>query len=148
MTDINDINLSVRPARESDLSFLWQLRQLTMKQHVENSYGWIEEDQKSYAREHLRYAKIFSCNGLDIGVIKVVEYENELFLSQLQVHPEWCGKGIGHSLLAALVERAKKENKIIRLHVIKVNPAVKLYREFGFVVTHEMEHQFEMTRTA
>jgi ribosomal protein S18 acetylase RimI-like enzyme len=135
---------SFKKATLKDIPFLWELRQLTMKLHVEKSYGWNEDVQFKYAKQDLRSANIVMCEAQSIGVIKVLKHEHEFFLSQIQVHPHWAGKGIGHKLLTGLIREATKEQKSIRLEVLKVNPALKLYKAFGFEILREMEFEYEM----
>jgi GNAT superfamily N-acetyltransferase len=54
------------------------------------------------------------------------------------VVPSRRGKGIGSSLLDALLQRARKEgHKRISLSVEKSNPAVHLYESRGFRAVHE-----------
>src|SRR4051812_2827590 len=106
---------SFRKASQDDIPFLWELRKLTMKHHVEKSYGWNEDVQFNYAKQDLSSANIVMCEAASIGVIKVLQHEHEFFLSQIQIHPQWAGKGIGHKLLMELIHKATDEQKSIRL---------------------------------
>jgi hypothetical protein len=53
-------------------------------------------------------------------------------------------QGIGSRLLAD--ERGRQTNKPVRLGVVKINPAVRLYQRFGFVITSEDDFKFIMER--
>jgi ribosomal protein S18 acetylase RimI-like enzyme len=135
---------SFRKATPNDIPFLWDLRQLTMKPHVKKSYGWNENVQFNYAKQDLSSANIVMCGAEPIGVLKVLRHEHEFFLSQIQVHPHWAGKGIGHKLLTRLIHEAIEKQKTIRLEVLKVNPALRLYKAFGFEIQREMAFEYEM----
>lgn len=49
--------------------------------------------------------------------------------------PEFRGQGIGTKMLAALFEMARPKYEAVALSVREANPALHLYRRFGFVET-------------
>ena len=55
------------------------------------------------------------------------------------------GKGIGSRLLSAILQRLRDKGiDRVSLSVQKANPAVHLYRRFGFRILHETEEEFVM----
>ena len=51
----------------------------------------------------------------------------------MAVRPEWRGRGVGTRLLEGLLRRADRTHERVSLSVSLLNPAMRLYRRFGFV---------------
>ena len=54
--------------------------------------------------------------------------------------------GIGTELMKSLIEEAKNAGQSVRLNVVKINPARRLYERLGFRITHEDELKLYMKR--
>lgn len=72
----------------------------------------------------------------------------ELSLIILEVLPEFRGRGVGSSALAALCEQADARSQAIELHVLPGNPAIRLYRRHGFQLAGQPGFHLRMTRPA
>ena len=57
---------------------------------------------------------------------------------------EYQQRGIGGSLLQALLEEARTTGKSVTLHVDKFNRAARLYERLGFSVTEDTGGSFKM----
>jgi len=55
----------------------------------------------------------------------------------MAVMPSWRGQGIGSRLLAALLDAAAECYPAVSLNVQADNPALRLYRRFGFEVVED-----------
>jgi ribosomal protein S18 acetylase RimI-like enzyme len=55
------------------------------------------------------------------------------------VAPEHQGKGIGTRLISEVLQDAHSRGLAVRLRVLKVNPAQRLYERLGFAVVGETE---------
>jgi len=66
-------------------------------------------------------------NGQPIGRLFVHEGEREVTLVDIALLPECRNCGIGRYLLDQLLTKAASAQKAIRLHVVKTNPARRLY---------------------
>ncbi len=138
--------IELRPASSDDFDFLYRLHRLTMKKYVAQTWGWDESWQRQYFEQHFDPAlnQIIAVRGIDIGVVSVVERETELFLSNIQVHPEYQGQGIGASVIKTILDEGKRLGKPVALQVLKINPAQKLYARLGFTVMAETETHYLM----
>ena len=76
---------------------------------------------------------------LPVGALGVAETDAEIFLSEIQILPEWQNRGIGTKFLASEIERARRLDKPLRLRVLRENSAKRLYERHGFVVSGETE---------
>jgi len=87
-------------------------------------------------------------DGLRVGVVRFSYNESTTFLRDLQLSPEFQGKGIGSKSLDIIVEHARqhKSTKLL-LRVFSENPAVKLYKEKKFTQTVDVNGLIEMELT-
>ena len=119
-----------RRATEADLRGLWALDR--------RCFVRGENFTQAYFRDLLANAKAVWV--VSIGKIKFAgSYivtkrwsTNETYLANLAVTPRCRGMGLGRMMLKRLIGRHKKP---IWLHVRTGNPAIKLYKSAGFVVT-------------
>lgn len=135
-----------RPATEADREFLWRLHRATMRPSVGQTWGWDEADQRR--RFDLGFApqgkRIVLVHGEPVGMIDVERREREVFLAVVEILPVWQGRGLGTRLIRAVIEEAG--TLPVALHVLKVNPARRLYERLGFVVVDETETHYYMWR--
>ena len=62
--------------------------------------------------------------------------------SLLEAKPK---KGIGTEVMKRLIAETIQLHNTVRLNVVKINPARRLYERLGFRVTHEDDRKFYMT---
>jgi ribosomal protein S18 acetylase RimI-like enzyme len=79
-----------------------------------------------------------------IGRMFVDEGERVITLVDVAVLPEYRNRGIGRELLHDLLVRAASAKKPVRLHVLKSNPARRLYQRLGFRDVGEDSMYYEM----
>ena len=90
--------------------------------------------------------KIIALDDADIGWLQMSTRDNELFVAQMFVDRPFQRKGIGTEVMRRLIDEATELNQPVRLNVVKINPAVRLYQRLGFQVTHEDDRKFYMKR--
>ncbi|MFM8424505.1 MAG: N-acetyltransferase family protein [Chloroflexota bacterium] len=151
------MQISIRPVTQADVPFLWEM--LFHAGQLAKEGATSSEAAKN--NPHVRkYAEGWGKQG-DLGVIAFdMQSSNNigaawlrLFAGDLShygyhddktpelaiaVQPEWAGKGIGSTLLSALIEQVEHEVPAIVLTVRNENPAKKLYEKFGFQVIGEV----------
>jgi ribosomal protein S18 acetylase RimI-like enzyme len=132
------MEIKFRLIKPEDFEFLWSLNKLTFKTYVSQTWGWNEDWQRKYFTENFNpdVGKILIFDNAEIGFFSVIEEENETFLVSILILPEFQRKGIGTKLIQDLIA---KKTKPIRLRVLKVNPAQKLYKRLGFKQVSETE---------
>jgi ribosomal protein S18 acetylase RimI-like enzyme len=78
---------------------------------------------------------------LDAGFLWVNEHEAETVLVSIRLLPRFQNKGIGTKIIREILDSSKNP---VRLQVLKVNPALNLYKRLGFKVFAENETHFSM----
>ncbi|MBZ5555376.1 MAG: GNAT family N-acetyltransferase [Acidobacteriia bacterium] len=137
--------ITLRPVCPDDEDFLYQLYCSTRLQEVA-AWGWNPSQQEVFLRmqfkaQHLHYEaqfvnvrhSIIEKDGKSIGRLFVDQGPKEFVLVDISLLPEHRGVGIGRYLIGRLQAEAARMNRMVRLHVLRGNPALHLYERLGFV---------------
>ena len=92
------MEFQLRKAKESDWGFIWDLRVRTMKWMINQTYGWDEEIQRTYATESLK-GEIVLVEDKPLGVLTLSDWEGQLHLTWMAVSPSIQRRGLGRSLV-------------------------------------------------
>lgn len=109
-----------------------------MRGYVEQIWGSFSE---AYNRKDVAGSiasgiySIIESEGQDIGALAVERHPTHIQLMQMYIAPSHQNRGIGTSLIRALAREARQFGKPLRLRVLSVNPARRLYEREGFKVT-------------
>jgi len=143
---MNDKRISLRPARLADLAWLDPFYESLMRPYVELTHEW---DMTIFRMSfNPKESSIIQFDGQDIGLFTVKEREDGLYLGDIQVKPEYQGRGIGLFLIKGVLTDEIRKGRDVRLRVLKGNPAIKLYRRVGFEVEQELDNCYEMVYSA
>jgi len=140
------MELEFRKGNNKDREWLFSLYSLTMKPHIEKTWGWNEEYQNDVFSTNLHPSKfiIISNIGVNVGAYLVDIDDDKLWLEMLLVKPEKQNKGIGSSIISRLKEQSVQMKLPLKLSVIKSNPVLPFYSELGFSVYDEDSDFFKM----
>jgi ribosomal protein S18 acetylase RimI-like enzyme len=140
MTDV-----TLRPVCPEDEVFLYRLYRSTRIQEVA-AWGWDSAQQEAFLRMQFRAQQqhyeaqfldprhtIIEKKGKPIGRLYIDQGPKEFVLVDISLLPEYRGTGIGRYLIGRLQEEAARMNRPVRLHVLRGNPASRLYEQLGFV---------------
>lgn len=131
------MDFGLRPAVANDCAWLWETKTRCLRTYIEQTYGaWDEDTQRArfdatFSPEEIQIATV---EGHDAGFIHARQDADTLQLFNLMVAPEFQGRGLGTALLRHLQTQASQHRVPIRLQVMKVNPARRLYERVGFTV--------------
>ena len=138
-----------RAATQENYDFVWNLYKATMKVYVEKTWGcWDESWQREHFRTFFRPGElqILVHRGRDIGVLRVEEKSDTVFLASVLILPEEQGRGIGTVVVLQVVSRAAAKALPVSLQVLMVHPSKRLYERLGFSVAGESDTHFRMIR--
>ena len=137
---------ALRPATAGDYDFIYKVKTTTLREYIAQTWGWNEADQQA------RFGALFDpaqwqvvqLDGRDIGVLCLEREEGGLFLANIEILPPFQNRGIGTRIIEDILASARRDCLPVRLQVLKVNPARRLYERLGFVVTGETDTHYLM----
>lgn len=134
---------SLRQATESDLDLLFKASTEGMlpvrKKANPNLVLDLEKEFNEY-KEKFDPTKIqvVQYNGTDVGRLRVVRSEDDIYIGGIQILPEYQSKGIGTWIFKNIIKEANKKQLPIKLEVSKINDVAQhFYTELGFVQVDE-----------
>jgi ribosomal protein S18 acetylase RimI-like enzyme len=90
--------------------------------------------------------QIITAGGSDIGMLDVEYRPGEIYLSRIEIHPDYQGRGIGTRLIGALTAEARQKVQDLVLDVLTVNRrAQALYRRLGMAETARHSDNIKIT---
>jgi len=98
------------------------------------------EAQRSYYREVYPDAdfSVIVVDGADAGRLYVDRSSEEIRVVDIAVLPAFRGRGIGGTLLGAVLDEAREASRTVVIHVEHMNRARTLYDRLGFVPVEEV----------
>jgi ribosomal protein S18 acetylase RimI-like enzyme len=140
------MKIGLRPAVLADYDFCKSLY------FTENQ--WILETLRLDREAHevrfpeqwkLYEVRIILGDGVGIGWLQSAARQDGLYLSQLYIASSFQRQGIGARIMSRVIAEAAQANLPLKLDVVKINPALRLYQRLGFRISGEEEHKFNMT---
>lgn len=144
-------SLTQRPATDADLDTIFSILREAISSYVEQVYGpWNDIEQRARFDASTRSVdhSMLELNGEAIGFTCVTNSADEIYLVRLMILPRFQNLGFGSQILREIIESSDRRGLPVRLRVMKVNPARRLYERHGFVVTEETETHWMMVRPA
>ncbi len=71
------------------------------------------------------------------GRLYVDRWEKEIRIMDIAIMPAFRNLGIGTKLLRQLQQEAESSNRLLSIHVERMNPALRLYERLGFTLTED-----------
>jgi GNAT superfamily N-acetyltransferase len=141
--------VTLRVAEPSDMEFLFSLLEVALGPYVERTYGrWdrAEQHARFVAGTRPETHQVVELAGRPIGCLAVAWLPDLVKLHRVFLLPAFQGRGIGSHLVSQVLARARAANLPVRLRVLKVNPAQRLWGRLGFTVVGETETHWLMER--
>lgn len=139
--------LTLKPATATDAEDLYALTEATMRSYVEATWGeWHQAVTRTAIAEDIAQGRAFLIwlDDVIVGMMSVRDQPTHIHLDRLYIAPGFQGRGIGTQLLHDLIRRAQSQGKPLRLRVLAVNPARRLYERLGFVVIDQTAERYFM----
>ncbi len=141
--------IETRNATASDIPFLLALRQETMEPHlVASGAGMSAVSHEARVMHLFEYAEILMLHGKPVGLVKLRKSPTEWEIVQFQLSPALHGKGVGRFILSGIISKAEAAGVLLKLSVLRSNPAIRLYKRLGFSVVGEDALEFYMQRAS
>ncbi|MDQ4098122.1 MAG: GNAT family N-acetyltransferase [Actinomycetota bacterium] len=75
--------------------------------------------------------------GEPAGRLYVARSDAEIVIIDIALLPEYRGRGIGTALVRGVLDEATAGGKVVRMHVERHNPALRLYERLGFSIAED-----------
>ncbi len=136
----------LRKATAADYEFLYNLKVACLKEYITATWGWDETLQRARFAESFNPLnnQIIIVDEHDVGQLSLEIRREELYLSGIYILPAYQKRGLGMVILRDVLEKAWADDRHVRLQVLKVNPARRLYERLGFEVVEETETHYIM----
>ena len=136
--------ITLRPADADDSRFLLRVYASTREEEL-RLVDWSDDQKAAFlqmqfeaqdayyrAQYHPATFDVVDVDGEPAGRLYVARWEEEIRIIDVALLPEHRGRGIGTSLIRALLGEAAAAGKRLSIHVEKDNPARRLYERLGF----------------
>jgi ribosomal protein S18 acetylase RimI-like enzyme len=141
------MQIALRPAVAQDFDYCKRLYFAEMNWVIEelrlDRVAQAVSFQQQWAAEEVR---IITLDCSDVGWLQSATQDDGLFVAQLFVDGPFQRQGIGTEVMNRLIADAARGNLAVRLEVVKINPALRLYERLGFHITGEDDRKFHMKR--
>lgn len=134
-------SVSLTQANAKDIDDYIRVGKLCISQ-----FNTVATDPKQVAREIAgSVTYMIRCWGCPVGFVSyVMQGINHAYISEVQIEPDFRGKGIGAHVLKIIL-RELKDIEVVDLHTHPENPAQNLYRRHGFRETGEVVENYHNT---
>ncbi len=125
----------VRDATEQDEQFMRTLHERCYRDVVFAQFGeWNDEQQRGFFDRKWNPSnyQIIVVGRVSVGGVSVRDEDDHVCLSEIVIDPDFQNQGLGTNVVENIVNRAKSENRPVRLQVLRANRAHKLYVRLGF----------------
>ncbi len=124
--------VEVEVEKSNSIELASELTRLNMRLYYQvRNIIW---DQRKYKENWSQFENFdVKYQGAWVGIIRFSSDENALYIRDIQISPKYQNLGIGLSCLRYALEKAKSHSlSRLRLLVFSENPALNLYKTFGF----------------
>jgi len=145
------MGIELRKASAGDAAFIYRVVETTMRGYVEQTWGRFDEQGNRKAALERIEAGLYSVvrsGAEDVGALAVERTPTHIQLDQLFILPSHQNRGIGATLVRQLASEARTAGLPLRLRVLAVNPARRLYEREGFLVTETTPKRIYMELNA
>jgi ribosomal protein S18 acetylase RimI-like enzyme len=138
------MDLYIRPAHAADYDWLLDLHHTVYRELIIEEFGYWDDDEEFglfLQAWETKNIEIIMQQGEAVGMFIVLQQQDYLWLDEIQINPQYQNQGIGSTIIAQLIVRARKLNLSLRLRVLHANKgAYRLYLKLGFRQISRMEH--------
>ncbi len=132
------VKIDLRPASERDREFLYALHCSTMRDVIEQTWGWDDAWQRAdFQKRFAAYTvSVIEAGSRSVGSLWLEQGPDALYIHDLEIEPASQGRGIGTAVMERVIEQGSGRGLPVVLSVLQANPRVlHLYERLGFRVT-------------
>lgn len=128
-----------RPVTAADVELIADLRAVVMRPDLERLGRYDEHRVRQRFRDSFSAAhtSVIVVGGEVAGSVTMRPEGGRRWLEHFYLSPHLQGRGLGSSVLRALLEQADTQGVAVALNVLQGSPARRLYERHGFTVESE-----------
>ena len=139
--------IELSPAFDHNFEYCRRLYFVEMRWIIEELHLDRTAQETSFRQQwNPTQVRMIALGGVDVGWLQAITRDDGLFVAQMFVDGPFQRRGIGTEVMKRLIGEANESNLAVRLNVVRINPARRLYERLGFRVTHEDDRKFYMKR--
>jgi GNAT superfamily N-acetyltransferase len=139
--------IEFRPTIDHDFEYCSRLYFVEMRWIIEELNLDRTAQETSFRRQwNPAQVRMIALDGTDVGWLQAMTQSDELFVAQMFVDGPFQRRGIGTEVVKRLIGEANEVKLAVRLNVVRINPARRLYERLGFRVIGEDDRKFYMKR--
>ena len=129
-----------------DKAFSVNLTRDNMKNYyLKHGLSWNDSDYLSFCSDKLNFKVVL--DSTQIGIIVLKQLDEMFYILDIQISPTHQSKGVGTFCLNFIQKLTVSRGGIsMRLGVFSDNPAIILYKEFGFLEKSEENGVIKMEK--
>ena len=126
--------IELRPATPADSEFCFRLHKAAMGGYIAAIWGWDEQRQRGFQDRSFNPDRwqIIIADGADVGMIDVERRPTEIYLSRIEILPDYQGRGIGTRLVRYVEAEVKRSTRDTEIHVHATRNAETFYAANGY----------------
>lgn len=138
--------LRLRKGSIEDNEWLFALFRLTMREYIEQAWGWEELFQREAFHTHLpgRNFQVLEIDRQPVGGFHLKSKPGHLWLEMILVEPDLQRQGHGSFMLEMVKQRATEADLPVQLACLRCNPACEFYLQHGFATYDQDQHSLMM----
>jgi GNAT superfamily N-acetyltransferase len=141
------VQLELRTAIDHDFEYCRRLYFVEMRWIIEELHLDRISQETSFRQQwNSAQVRMIALDGTDVGWLQAMTQNDEFFVAQMFVDGPFQRRGIGTEVVKRLISEANSLNLAVRLNVVRINPARRLYERLGFRVIGEDDRKFYMKR--
>ncbi len=141
------IKYSIRKGTPADLQASYDIRKNALGEYVKQTWGWDEDWQWKYHLEDFNpeILYVIEIDGVPVATLEEIPEDDAILITGIYIIDKYQSMGIGKELMKSVMADALKENKSVKLQVLKVNDRAKeFYIRLGFEVFDESKSHYKM----
>lgn len=133
---------------DDDFAFRYAVYVATIKPYLNEMLDWSDDEHEARLYENMRDGGghcALVVDGERVGVVLIHESPSAIALEQIEILPEYQGRGIGTAVIATVQAQAEHARKPLELSVFPANTGARaLYVRCGFSVVEVAADRIRM----
>jgi ribosomal protein S18 acetylase RimI-like enzyme len=139
--------ITLRATSPADRDFFFETRRDAFRAYAEQAFGpWDDDKQRASAAKDFDELpiRIIERDRVPIGYQLLLAHDDHWFLDEIALVSAARGAGLGTELVTFIMAAARVAQRPLRLSVLDVNPAQRLYARLGFRITRTEPPRIKM----